>query len=520
MTSTPKKYTHRQRRLLLLISVTLLTLHALAAPLPLSEAHPFQLANDALMGDYEGARVEGATTTPLFAQVIALGKGHYQVNLIDAWDQRLPVRAVLQGPQQDGCVALKGEEAGVAWTARLDEAGIAGHYAGKAEGEFTLKKTVRLSPTLGAKPPEDAVVLFDGSSLDAWEHPDANPWLVNLAELIGGHHRVAYLRTYLHAPASQQVRIGLGSDDGVKAWLNGDLVHANNAARPVVQNEDQFPASLKEGWNTLLLKITQGEGGWGACLSVRSPEGAPVLGLRAATQPEAAKAVRLDATEGHVLQWQLSGPYVQEATRGVALFDVAFPPEQSGACEWTTPLLGEAARNCRWKLLENGAMEVRDGGIISKQAFMDQRVHVEFRTPFMPEAREQARGNSGVYLQGRYEVQILDSYGLEGAWNECGGLYKIAAPKVNMAAPPLQWQSYDIEFYAPLFDAAGKQIKEAAITVRHNGVLIHEQQAFPAPTTASIGGDIRKPGGLYLQDHGNPVWFRNVWVQPIEADAQ
>ena len=173
---------------------------------------------------------------------------------------------------------------------------------------------------------------------------------------------------------------------------------------------------------------------------------------------------------------------------------------------------------CRWRLLDNGAMEVRDGGIKSKREFGDHKVHVEFRTPLMPEAREQGRGNSGVYLQGRYEVQILDSYGLDGKDNECGGLYKTSAPRVNMCAPPLQWQTYDINFFAPRFDANGRKTQDARMTVYHNGVMIQEDVSVPEPTAANIGGDPTKPGPLHLQDHGNPVWFRNIWVMPLDEE--
>jgi len=154
-------------------------------------------------------------------------------------------------------------------------------------------------------------------------------------------------------------------------------------------------------------------------------------------------------------------------------------------------------------------------GAASVDRFQDSRVHVEFRTPFMPGAEGQARGNSGVYLQNRYEVQILDSFGLSGEWNECGGLYKVRKPTLNMAFPPLAWQTYDIEFRAARFDADGDKVAPARISVRHNGVPIHEDVALPGPTG---GGDPEspEPGPLTLQDHWNPVFFRNVWVLPLE----
>ena len=166
----------------------------------------------------------------------------------------------------------------------------------------------------------------------------------------------------------------------------------------------------------------------------------------------------------------------------------------------------------QWKLVD-GAMEVtRSGSLITKRKFSDFKLHMEFRTPFMPEARGQGRGNSGVYLQGRYEVQILDSYALEGLHNECGGIYKVARPQENMCAPPMQWQSYDITFHAPRFDAAGNKTADARVTVLHNGVKIHDNVEIPKPTTAALDNNITEPGGVYLQDHGNPVQYRNIWL--------
>jgi len=171
-----------------------------------------------------------------------------------------------------------------------------------------------------------------------------------------------------------------------------------------------------------------------------------------------------------------------------------------------------------WKMLEGGVMEVAPGSgdIITKQKFADFRLHAEFRLPFMPEAREQARANSGVYIQGRYEVQVLDSYGLKGEDNECGGFYKVAAPLVNMCAPPGQWQTYDITFHAPRFDGEGKKLKDAVATVVHNGVVIHRELALPGPTAGGIEDDVKTPGGILLQDHGNPVQYRNIWLVELK----
>ncbi len=150
-------------------------------------------------------------------------------------------------------------------------------------------------------------------------------------------------------------------------------------------------------------------------------------------------------------------------------------------------------------------------GATSKQTFGAFTLHMEFRTPFQPLDRGQARGNSGVYAQGRYEVQILDSFGLEGENNECGGIYGVAKPKVNMCLPPLSWQTYDIDF-TPAEFKDGKKVRNARITVRHNGVVIHEDVEIPKATTAAPLPEGPEPGPIYLQNHGNPVRFRNIWV--------
>lgn len=161
------------------------------------------------------------------------------------------------------------------------------------------------------------------------------------------------------------------------------------------------------------------------------------------------------------------------------------------------------------KLLEERYLGV---GCTSREVFQDHRLHIEFRTPFQPTDSGQGRGNSGVYVQGRYEVQVLDSFGLQGENNECGGIYQIAKPRLNMCYPPLSWQTYDIDFRAPTFDSDGQKGKNARITIRHNGILIHDDLELPRGTPGGVSDESRDPGPLYLQDHGNPVAFRNIWV--------
>jgi hypothetical protein len=151
------------------------------------------------------------------------------------------------------------------------------------------------------------------------------------------------------------------------------------------------------------------------------------------------------------------------------------------------------------------------GGTKSKQKFGDFTLHVEFLIPFKPAARGQARGNSGVYLQDRYEVQVLDSFGLKGENNECGGIYTKVKPLLNACFPPLSWQTYDVDFEAARYDAEGKKTKNAIATIRHNGILIHDHVEI----NGSTGGgqkETPEPGPIQLQGHGNPVYFQNIWI--------
>ncbi|TWU40548.1 3-keto-disaccharide hydrolase [Novipirellula artificiosorum] len=164
------------------------------------------------------------------------------------------------------------------------------------------------------------------------------------------------------------------------------------------------------------------------------------------------------------------------------------------------------------KLLAFAPREKGKSGTSSKEKFGSHSVHVEFRLPYMPEARGQARGNSGIYLQGRYEVQMLDSFGLEGEDNECGGIYKISKPNQNLCYPPLVWQTYDIDFTAAEYNNEGELVKHPNMTVLHNGVVIHQDLELPHHTTAAPNKAGPEKGPIFLQDHGNPVRYRNIWV--------
>ena len=181
----------------------------------------------------------------------------------------------------------------------------------------------------------------------------------------------------------------------------------------------------------------------------------------------------------------------------------------------------KATLDKRWR---PGARITADGllmeGCTSIDTFGDYSMHLEFRLPFMPEARGQGRGNSGLYHQGRYETQVLDSFGLEGKDNEAGGLYSIRDPDLNMCLPPMQWQTYDVDFTAARFDTDGNKTANARITVKLNGVVVHRNVELPHSTTAAPLKEGPEDGPIHLQDHGNPVRFRNIWVLPRDIDSE
>ncbi len=320
---------------------------------PLVEAKKAIEDSDPFMGDWQGgwALDDGFDSGPLIAQVTALGKGKYRANFNAEFEYGWPPLFVLEGGLKDSAAQFDGRaefEGNVLYVqSGIKEGKFSGKFKGSAadgqaiSGSIVMEKTIRLSPTLGAKPPAGAIVLFNGKNFKQWRHTK----------------------------------------------------------------------------------------------------------------------------------------------------------KKSGSVKWAR--------------VKGRAMEVRKGAgsIVTKKKFTDFKLHLEFRTPFMPEKSGQGRGNSGVYLQERYEVQVLDSYGLEGKDNECGGIYKIGPPLVNMCAPPMQWQTYDITFYAPKPGGTG-----ATVTVVHNGETIHDNLALPKPTGGALDNNVAEPGGIYLQDHGNPVQFRNIWL--------
>lgn len=170
-----------------------------------------------------------------------------------------------------------------------------------------------------------------------------------------------------------------------------------------------------------------------------------------------------------------------------------------------------------WEVAD-GAMTVTagEGDIVSKERFTDFLLHLEFMTPDMPDATGQAKGNSGVFLQGRYEIQVLDSYGIDvPGMGDCGAIYNQFAPLVNACKPPLEWQTYDAIFRAARVGESGEVEENARVTVLQNGIVIQNNVQIEGATGGATDSDAAQPGPLRLQDHGNSVKYRNIWIAPL-----
>jgi hypothetical protein len=162
----------------------------------------------------------------------------------------------------------------------------------------------------------------------------------------------------------------------------------------------------------------------------------------------------------------------------------------------------------------DGFLTVGREDIRTKDSFGDFKLHVEFNVPYMPNAKGQARGNSGVYLAGVYELQVLDSYGLKLQDDDCGAIYKQIVPSVNACKPPLQWQTYDVTFRKAKLEG-DKVVKKARVTVVQNGIKTIDDREI-SPTPGGFSNKEGEPGPLLLQDHGNKVEYRNIWLQKLE----
>jgi hypothetical protein len=196
-----------------------------------------------------------------------------------------------------------------------------------------------------------------------------------------------------------------------------------------------------------------------------------------------------------------------------------------------TVLLGGGTDTSAWQMasgggavtwpMKDGVLQSSKGMIETKAQFKDFQLHVEFATPKEVKGDGQGRGNSGVFLLGQFEIQVLDSYqNPTYPDGQASAMYGQYPPLVNASRPPGEWQAYDIVFMAPRFNAAGTLEKPAVVTVFHNGVVVHNATAFQGPTQHKVIGKYAPAsatGPLRLQDHGNPVHFRNIWIRPLKG---
>jgi len=240
-----------------------------------------------------------------------------------------------------------------------------------------------------------------------------------------------------------------------------------------------------------------------------------LLGLLAAAVLSSAPPQAIDQQPRVVVPGALPG---QPPSDAIMLFD------GSSAGQWVY----RDGRPAQWPVVD-GALVSKSGtgNIYSRQKFGSLQIHVESATPSMPNAHGQARANSGVYLQGRYEIQILDSYNNPTYSNgSAGALYGQYAPLVNVSRPPTEWQTYDIIFHAPKCGADRKIATPGTVTVLYNGVLVQDNVTIRGRTTSSDDTDPCEDGPLMLQDHYHPdvketfMQFRNIWVRPIPQAAQ
>ena len=214
--------------------------------------------------------------------------------------------------------------------------------------------------------------------------------------------------------------------------------------------------------------------------------------------------------------WEPEPPVVSPGKGGSAPSDAIVLFDGTSFDSWTNDDGGPV----KW-ILENGHMSVvkETGQIVSKQGFGDCQLHIEFRTPKEVKGKGQGRGNSGIFLQKRYEVQVLDSYQNRTYSNgQAGSIYKQHIPLVNASRPPGEWQTYDIFFTAPRFNDDGTVQSPGYITVVHNGVLIQNHVEIKGPTVYRGEPKYKAHGmkePITIQDHDNPVSFRNIWVREL-----
>ncbi len=212
--------------------------------------------------------------------------------------------------------------------------------------------------------------------------------------------------------------------------------------------------------------------------------------------------------------------YDAEAAKAPKDSIILFDGTERTAGNWTAT----NGKPTKWKLVDGALESVRNSGYVqSKQQFGSCQLHIEFATPKVVKGNGQGRGNSGVFLMGQYEIQVLDSYdNTTYPDGQCGALYGRAKPLVNASRKPGEWQTFDITFHRPLFDEKGNVTRRAKFHVYHNGELIHDQlelsggTGWRGPHSISEYKKHSDKGPIQIQDHGNPVRFRNIWVKELK----
>ncbi len=304
-----------------------------------------------------------------------------------------------------------------------------------------------------------------------------------------------------------------------KAWTNPDTALQEDPDFAIQGEYGSAEAGAALGVQVVAL----GDGKFNAYLL---EDGLPGLGWTR----EKSRTVLEGARDGDAVKLSLAAPKITASILDgkLTLTDENGKTSVLPRIERTSPSLGatppegavvlfDGSSAEKWKngKVENGYL--LSTGCTSKQKFNSYKLHLEFRTPYMPTARGQGRGNSGIYHSGRWETQVLDSFGLEGKDNETGGIYSISEPRLNMCLPPLTWQTYDVDFTAAKFDDEGKRTAWPRITVKLNGVLVHEDLELNKDftTAAPMKDPLTSPEGpVFIQNHNNPVVYRNIWIVP------